>query len=59
MNVCDCEDHPDWPERCSPTRGSFNCTGKYIMPKIPSEMVCIRLIERLIKEAENENILRH
>lgn len=38
--LCDCLEHPDFPERCSPIRGNFNCAGKYTMPRLPAGMIC-------------------
>lgn len=40
---CDCREHPDFPERCSPTRGHYDCSGRYRMPEIPSDMICVIL----------------
>lgn len=40
MKFCSCAEHPGAPELCCPTRGHFNCAGKYQMPPLPAGVVC-------------------
>lgn len=50
VKQCDCGEHPDWSERCSPVRGYFGCDGKYRMPRLPDGMVCKRQLSSIAEQ---------